>query len=327
MNLAEIKEYLSDDLQRVNELMSTTLDSDIELLNQTNKFILAHSGKQLRPVLSLLIARALSGGTITNDTVSFASAGEILHNATLLHDDVADGSLERRGNPTVMSLLGGRAAVLLGDFWLVKAMDDILYEGNEASPAIRIFSKTLSDLAEGELLQLQKASSGDTSEEDYYRIIFNKTASLFEAVSVLAAISVNASEEQMEIVKTYADNLGIAFQIRDDIFDYEDGAEIGKPVGQDLAEQKITLPLLGALASVGEDEAREIRAKVCAMSEHPEYQAEVVEFVRKHHGVEYARKRLGEYCGKAAAVIRRLPANKDVDYMVQLAEFVGERQV
>ena len=250
MDYKGIKEYLKQDLEGVNALMGKSLSSDIALLDKTNKSVLAHSGKQIRPVLCLLAARACSGGFVTEDTLLYASAVELLHNATLLHDDVADDSPMRRGVPTVMSLLGGRASVLLGDYWLVKGMENILASANSSAKVIRIFAATLSDLAEGELLQLQKADTGDTLEQDYYKIIYNKTSSLFVAAATSGAMSVGASEEKMKAVRTYAKCLGQAFQIKDDIFDYLDNQQTGKPAGLDLKERKITLPLLGALKNV-----------------------------------------------------------------------------
>src|SRR5574344_1609777 len=214
MDLGQIKEFLGCDWTRTESLIRSSLRSDINLLNTTNDAILSHSGKQLRPILALLIARACSGGHTTSDTINFAAASELLHNATLLHDDVADSSSERRGAPTVMAILGGPASVLLGDYWLVKAMDNILASSAHGNDVIRIFSKTLSSLAEGEMLQLQKASSGDTEEEDYFRIIYSKTASLFESTCVSAAISVNAPEAWVEAVRNYAVSLGIGFQVK-----------------------------------------------------------------------------------------------------------------
>ena len=167
MDYCSIKQYLEKDLARVNALMRTSLSSDIQLLDKTNMSLLEHSGKQLRPVLALLAARACSGGFVTEDTIHYAVATELLHNATLLHDDVADDSPTRRGRPTVMSLLGGRASVLLGDYWLVKAIDNVLVNKTSSSEVIKVFSRTLADLAEGEILQLQKADLGDTAENDY----------------------------------------------------------------------------------------------------------------------------------------------------------------
>ncbi len=325
MTLDEIKDFLGQDWKDTDALIRSSLESDISLLNATNKAILDHSGKQLRPIVSLLVARACGGGRVNADSVRYAAAAELLHNATLLHDDVADSSCERRGAPTVMAILGGPASVLLGDYWLVKAMDNILASSAHGNEVIRIFSKTLSSLAEGEMLQLQKASSGDTVEEDYYRIIYSKTASLFEAAFVSAAISVNAPADWIEAVRDYAVSLGIAFQIKDDIFDYSDGKKIGKPVGIDLEEQKITLPLLGALAAASPERAKQIRGMVLDILEHPEYKEEIVGFVKEGKGIEYAVSRLEDYVSKAVDALAVLPDSKEKDYLVKIAGFTAYR--
>lgn len=326
MNFSSIKDFLKEDLDKVNKLMATSLSTDIELLDKTNRAILSHNGKQVRPVLTLLVARACSGGFTTDDTIKYAAAVELLHNATLLHDDVADDSPVRRGVPTVMSILGGRASVLLGDYWLVKGMENILASRNSSDKVIRIFASTLTDLAEGELLQLQKAETGDTLEKDYYRIIYDKTASLFVASAASGAISVSATEEKMSAARTYAKCLGVAFQIRDDIFDYEENAEIGKPVGLDLKEKKITLPLLGALAKAGEERGREIRRKLCRIDDHPEYGDEIIEFVKSEGGIEYARKRLYEYVDNARIALRPFGNLQEVEMLCEIAEFTADRK-
>lgn len=325
MTLDEIKDFLGQDWKDTDALIRSSLESDISLLNATNKAILDHSGKQLRPIVSLLVARACGGGRVNADSVRYAAAAELLHNATLLHDDVADSSCERRGAPTVMAILGGPASVLLGDFWLVKALENILASSANCNEVIRIFAGTLSSLAEGEMLQLQKASSGDTVEEDYYRIIYSKTASLFEAAFVSAAISVNAPADWIEAVRDYAVSLGIAFQIKDDIFDYSDGKKIGKPVGIDLEEQKITLPLLGALAAASPERAKQIRGMVLDILEHPEYKGEIVGFVKEGKGIEYAVSRLEDYVSKAVDALAVLPDSKEKDYLVKIAGFTAYR--
>ena len=231
MDIKKIREYLGSDWQTVQGRIKDSLSSDINLLNSTNASILSNSGKQLRPLLALMMARACSGQQAYEATIRYAAAGELLHNATLLHDDVADESDQRRGKPTIYSLMGPSVSVLVGDYWLVKAMDLILGDSESDAAVIRIFSKTLSDLAEGEMLQLQKAQKGDTDEQDYLRIIYNKTASLFEAVCVSAAVSVNASPEYVKAAKDYAVALGLAFQIKDDILDYAGTESVGKPLG------------------------------------------------------------------------------------------------
>lgn len=326
MDFSSIKDFLKEDLNKVNKLMESSLSTDIELLDKTNRAILSHNGKQVRPVLTLLVARACSGGFTTDDTIKYAAAVELLHNATLLHDDVADDSPVRRGVPTVMSILGGRASVLLGDYWLVKGMENILASRNSSDKVIRIFASTLTDLAEGELLQLQKAETGDTLEKDYYRIIYDKTASLFVASAASGAISVSATEEKMSAARTYAKCLGVAFQIRDDIFDYEENVEIGKPVGLDLKEKKITLPLLGALAKAGEERGREIRRKLCRIDDHPEYGGEIIEFVKSEGGIEYARKRLYEYVDNARIALRPFGNLQEVEMLCEIAEFTADRK-
>lgn len=326
MDFSSIKDFLKEDLDKVNKLMATSLSTDIELLDKTNRAILSHNGKQVRPVLALLVARACSRGFTTDDTIKYAAAVELLHNATLLHDDVADDSPVRRGAPTVMSILGGRASVLLGDYWLVKGMENILASRNSSDKVIRIFASTLTDLAEGELLQLQKAETGDTLEKDYYRIIYDKTASLFVASAAAGAISVSATEEKMSAARTYAKCLGVAFQIKDDIFDYEENAEIGKPVGLDLKEKKITLPLLGALSKAGEERGREIRRKLCRIDDHPEYGSEIIEFVKSEGGIEYARKRLYEYVDNARIALRPFGNMQEVEMLGEIAEFTADRK-
>ena len=324
--LDEIREFLAEDLIETEKLIKSSLKSDIDLLNTTNDAIFSHGGKKLRPIMALLVARMCSGGKTTGDTVRFAAASELLHNATLLHDDVADNSKERRGVPTVMSLLGGPASVLIGDFWLVKAVENILSAEENSEEVIRIFAKTLSDLAEGEMLQLQKASSGDTDEDDYYRIIYYKTASLFEAAGVSAAISARAPEWMIEAARKYSVNLGIAFQIKDDILDYCGDARMGKPVGVDLEEQKITLPLLGALKSADEKDAAAVRNKVVNISDHPEYKDEVRKFVFGHQGESYAATRLDEYVSEAVGALEVFPESKEKDYLAKIAAFTAIRE-
>ena len=320
-----ILEYLGDDWVRMGALMRSSLESDIDLLNWTNAFILDHGGKQLRPLLSLLMGRACSSAALMEDTLRFAAATELLHNATLLHDDVADGSMIRRGAPTVASLLDPAHSVLVGDYWLVKAVNLVLDADRNVLEVVRLFAGTLSSLAEGEMFQLQKASSADTSEDDYLRIIHDKTGSLFETACLSAAISVEASQDARQAAGEYARNLGLAFQIKDDILDYT-GSDIGKPVGVDIREGKITLPLLGALERVDGVEQARIRDKVRQVSAHPEYIGEIMDFVREHDGVGYAQERLLVLSARAKDSLSPLPDSPAKDYLAALAAFTVERE-
>lgn len=326
MDIGGVKEYLGADWIAVQDRIAGSLESDIDLLNQTNRSILAHSGKQLRPILALLAARACSAdGCASEATVRYAAAAELMHNATLLHDDVADDSDQRRGVPTIRSLMGPTVSVLLGDYWLVKAMDLILGSHEADSQVIRIFSRTLSDLAEGELLQLQKAQSCDTTEADYLRIIYSKTASLFEASCVSAALSVGASSEAVEAMRTYAVALGRAFQIKDDLLDYDGTESVGKPLGVDILEQKMTMPLLGALANAGAEEEARVRALVKDIVGHPEHRDEIVAFVKANGGMEYATGRLDFYVMEAVAALSVLPDSFEKELLEKLAHFTAKR--
>ena len=322
MIIESVKEYLGADWTELEKLLRSSLATDVKLLQSVNDSILASSGKRLRPMICLLTARAL--GRPNMDSLRYAAACELLHNATLLHDDVADESPERRGRPTVSALFGPSAAVLLGDFWLSRAVDLVmLAEGHER--VVKFFSKTLTDLAEGEMLQMEKASSADTDEDAYFRIIHNKTASLFEVAGVAAADSVGASPELFDAAREFALDFGMAFQIKDDILDYAGDAKLGKPVGMDIREQKITLPLLGALRSSGREQ--EIRGKILDIHGHPEYCDEIHAFVIGNGGVEYAASVLDDYIRRACDALEKLPDTPARSYLADIAHYNAFRQI
>ena len=301
-------------------LVREALHSDIKLLDNLNESLLRSSGKQLRPLLSLLMAGALGG--ISEDSAKYAAAAEILHNATLLHDDVVDGADTRRGKPTLASTLGPSPAVLVGDFWL-SAMVKLVIGTAHRDEAIKLYSSTLSHLAEGEMLQMEKAAAGDTTEEDYYTIIYDKTASLFEVSCLTGALSAGADGRLYEAAGSIGRALGIAFQIRDDILDYGDPSGLGKPVGQDLAERKITLPLLGALKGC-DDEAR-IRGMVADIDSHPEYCGEIAGFVLSRGGVEYAARALEEQINCTLDALTSLPESPFRDALGGIARYLVVR--
>lgn len=324
MPVKELHTFLQADLEQVEALIKASLQSDIALLDSTNRMLREHPGKMLRPMLALLVAGAC--GRVNEDTVRFAAAAELLHNATLLHDDVVDGATERRGMPTVARMLSGSAAVLIGDYWLVKCMQTILGASRHSEQVLRVFSTTLGHLAEGELLQMEKASSGDTTQKDYERIIFNKTASLFEATARSAAISVDATDDQLFAVSEFARLLGMAFQIRDDILDYAGQASaVGKALGIDLLEQKITQPLLCALEDVSPEEARAIRQKVTCIADQPALADEVRDFVRTHDGVAQAALVMNAFIDRAVTRLDALPPSEEKSLLMDWARFVVER--
>ncbi len=317
MNHQDIINLLGNDWTLYQQLLRRQLKSDIPLLESINDSQLSNTGKQLRPLLTLLTSRAF--GTPTHESIAFATATELLHNATLFHDDVADKSSMRRGKPSLSAMIGPTAAVLIGDFWLSRAVTLIVGLPHQ-SEAIDLFSMVLSRLAEGEMLQMQKASDADTTEQDYFRIIYCKTASLFETACRLAAVSTGAPDSMKEAAGNYGKALGISFQIKDDIMDYQ-SAEIGKPVGADLQEQKITLPLLGALRSVPESRSGQIRSMVKQIPSHPEFCASIHSFAIENGGLEYANQRLQEYIGLAEEALELFPASPEREVLRELARY------
>lgn len=322
MGREQIIELLGENWPEVRRLIRQYIHSDVDLLNRTNEAVLENSGKMLRPIVTLLAAGALSG--INGDSLRIAAFTEMLHNATLMHDDVTDESRTRRGRPSVMSLLGPSAAVLIGDFWLARSME-ILMTTDCRLEVEGIFSRTITDLAEGEMLQLEKSMSLDTAEEDYFRIIYCKTASLFRAACEAAAVSVGAGEEQRKAICEYGRCLGIAFQIKDDIMDYDGADSMGKPRGADLREQKITLPLLGALKNAPEA-CESVLDKLSQIREHPEYCAEIHDFVIANSGLDCAIEALASYVDKAVSSLSVLPDSPYKEALVSLAEYNIYRQ-
>lgn len=323
MDIRPIQNLLSPAIERTLALIADTLQSDIPLLEGTNTSLREQHGKLLRPMLGLLVAGACGG--ITDDSIRFAAAAELMHNASLLHDDVVDGADERRGQPAVHTRVGSTGAVLLGDYWLTGSIRCILAASKDALRVIHIFSKTLQDLAEGEWLQMEKARRADTTQEDYIRIIYSKTASMFEAAALSGALSAGASEEMMAAAGAFARDMGIAFQIEDDRFDYSGAPALGKPVGVDLREGKITQPLLSALEAAPE-EALRIRALVRRIHSDPCAEEAVRAFVRQQKGVQLAAVVRDSYIDKALRSLEALPASQEKDYLAALARYVGERE-
>ncbi len=322
----EIISFLGKDWTELQRVIREALSSDIGLLQKVNDKLYSRAGKQLRPMICLLMARACSAdGRANSESCHFAAAAELLHNATLLHDDVADCGTIRRGMPTLSAEMGSTAAVLVGDYWLSSAVDAVISASSNIK-VIRLFARTLGDLAKGEMLQLQNAVTGKTTEEDYFKVIYCKTASLFETAGVSGAFSVNASERYIEAARRYASSLGTAFQIRDDILDYEGGEKLGKPMGVDLAEKKITLPLIGAFRNAPAQE-NAIRRRITRIHLHPEEVKEIHRFVLENGGVDYAAGKLDEYVEKAVGALEIFDDSVQKDYLVQIARYNSYRKI
>lgn len=317
-----IKDFLGDDWKIFSDGIVKRLESEIGLLNSINQNLLSNSGKQVRPVLALLAAR-LCAGEANEDSIRYAISAELLHNATLMHDDVADDSDERRGKPTLKSLMGPCVAVLVGDYWMASSLTSIMEGRTGRDEVLTQFSATLADLARGEMLQLQKAEHCDTRMEDYMQIIYCKTASLFVCSMKAAAYSVSATPAQLEAVESFARNLGYAFQMKDDILDYAGTSAVGKPLGVDIMEGKITLPLLGAMYNAGEQKALALREEIRNVNEA--VRDKVMAFVKEHGGVEYAQTVLEEYLARAVEALDIFPDTPERRKLVELAHYMAVR--
>lgn len=324
MDLKIIQGLLKEDIQKVNVLIKDSLNSNVELLNTINNYLFEEKGKQLRPLLSLTTAKAC--GSLGSKTYLCAAVVEMIHTATLLHDDVADNAPQRRGAETVQSKFSPASSVLTGDYWLAKALSLLVKEND--TTLMGFFTKAVEDLSEGELFQMQKAISLDTTEEDYLSIISRKTSSLFIAAIAGAAYCSGATSYAIDAMQKYAYHLGIAFQIRDDIFDYTPEMETGKNAGTDIKEKKITLPLICALNSCSLNEKESMLHFI--RSSHNQEEPLVVttlNFVKKYSGVMCAQEILTKHSNMAIASLEGLRRSEYKNELVNIAMYVGIRQV
>lgn len=324
MDIKDIKSDIENDWQSFQILIKRTLESDCTLLGSINSYLSENRGKQLRPLLSILSAKAC--GEINDLSISCAVVSEMIHTATLLHDDVADDASERRGAPTVQTAYSPAASILTGDFWLARAISLLIKDKHHE--IMELFATTVQDLSEGELFQMQKAVSLDTTEEDYYYIIYRKTASLFVAAVKSAAYSVNSGKAVLDGMESYAANLGIAFQIRDDIFDYMPKLNTGKPAGGDIKEKKLTLPLIYALRAATEQE-KSAFLKLLKESDQDDEKLvpQATSLIDKYSGVSKAQNTLTKYCHKAEESLSVLKESIYKRDLINLTKFVGTRLV
>jgi octaprenyl-diphosphate synthase len=285
-----IRQPIATELNDFKELFDRSLSHSDGLLSQALDHICQRAGKRMRPMLILLLAKCHGG--ITEVTQHAAVGLELLHTASLVHDDVVDESEERRGQASVNDVYGNKVAVLVGDYILSTALLNISYTHNDV--IVRYLAELGQRLSNGEILQLQNIHKKDFSEEAYYQVIKQKTAALFEACAAMGALSGGAKEEDIEYAKQFGSNLGVIFQIRDDIFDYYDQSEIGKPTGNDMAEGKLTLPALYALNSTQDKEMTEIAYKVKDGTVTKDEIARLVEFTKVNGGIDYAEKKMWE---------------------------------
>ena len=286
-----IKQPIEHDLLDFIELFNSALSHEYGLLSEALSHIRQRGGKRMRPMLILLVAK--NYGHVSSVTQHAAVGLELLHTASLVHDDVVDESAERRGQASVNASYNNKVAVLVGDFILSTALLHVSKTGNQR--IVEYLAELGRTLAAGEILQLSNIQNQEISEEVYYQIINNKTAALFEACAAIGALSAGASEEDVKKAGLFGQNLGIMFQIRDDIFDYYDSKEIGKPTGNDMAEGKLTLPVIYALNNHKMDSMMNLARKVKQGGVNADEIAVLVEFTKQTGGIEYAEKRMRDF--------------------------------
>ena len=343
MNLDSIKQHIPESWKAFGNLFYNSLSARYELMKEVNDYTLQRTGKQLRPLLCLLMAHAITAkegqeeaeGPMEEPVIRSSVASEMIHTATLLHDDVADEASMRRGIPSVRSLYSPSASVLLGDFWLSRAIAIIIETHN--FDIFNCFALSIEDLAEGEMLEIQKASDLGTTYDDYIKIIRRKTSSLFMAASTSAAYAVGASQETIDAAREYAYHLGLAFQMRDDIFDYSPALNTGKKPGGDLLEHKITLPLLGAFESSSQTEIENVKRKIYSLVPNPDsdYESEInaatvadiYSFIKDKGGIEYSNRILANEGRLASQALSILPDSIFKRDLVSLADYVGLRTI
>jgi len=297
--LSLIKQPISAEINDFIELFNSSLTHDDGMLGQALEHIRQRAGKRMRPMLILLMAKNF--GQITASTQHAAVGLELLHTASLVHDDVVDESQERRGQASVNATYDNKVAVLVGDFILSTALLNVAKTGDQR--IVEYLAELGRTLSNGEILQLTNIQNQEISEEVYYQVIKQKTAALFEACAAIGALSAGADENLVEEAKRFGQNLGIIFQIRDDIFDYYDSPEIGKPTGNDMAEGKLTLPVIYALNNSSYESMQTLARKVKAGEVNPDEIAVLVEFAKQQGGIEYAESRMWEFHAEAAEFI------------------------
>lgn len=321
-SISLIKSPISVELDSFKHLFETTLSSSNPLLNSVLQHIGQKSGKMMRPMLVLLMAKL--NGEVCQTTLHAAVSLELLHNASLVHDDVVDESTERRGQQSVCATFNNKVAVLAGDYLLATSLVQV--ERTRSLPIIDVVSRLGQELSEGELLQLSNVNDIRFSEDVYYEVIRQKTATLFAACTKAGALSVGASDEKVDLAYRFGEYIGLCFQIRDDIFDYYESREIGKPTGNDMREGKLTLPVLYALNSTGNAEAAELAVKVKKGTATVDEIGRLVDFTKQNGGIEYAERVMRDYRTKALELLSGVPDTDVKRALVAYLDYVVERE-
>jgi octaprenyl-diphosphate synthase len=320
---SQIKQPIQDEMELFEKKFYESMTSKVALLNRITYYIVNRKGKQMRPMFVFLIAKMLANGKVNERTYRGASVIELIHTATLVHDDVVDDSNRRRGFFSINALWKNKIAVLVGDYLLSKGL--LLSIDNGDFDLLKIISVAVREMSEGELLQIEKARRLDITEDIYYEIIRQKTATLIAACCALGAKSVSEDLDLVEKMRKFGELIGMAFQIKDDLFDYTDEA-IGKPTGIDIKEQKMTLPLIYALNNCTSKEKSWCINSIKNHNKDKKRVKEVIQFVKDKNGLTYAEEKMLKFQQEAIELIQDLPNSTYKDSLILMVNYVIERK-
>lgn len=320
-NLTEIRRPVAEEMKAFQKSFKSAIRSDVALLNIISAYILRNKGKQMRPLFVFLSAKLV--GNITESTYTAASLIELMHTATLIHDDVVDESYERRGIFSMNAIWKSKIAVLIGDYFLARGL--LLASSRKDHDLLDIVSDTVKEMSEGELLQLQKSRKLNIDIASYYEVIRKKTATLIASCTASGAKSAGASQEVVDRLYAMGIDIGMAFQIKDDLFDYQPRGIIGKPTGNDLKEKKFTLPLIYALDQAGISEKRAVMKLIRNGTMDSNKISKIIDFVNEHKGLIYAEAKMNEYKERAEVVLFDFPPSEARQALLDLISFTVER--
>ena len=319
----QIKEPIHAEMELFEKKFYQSMTSKVALLNRITHYIVNRKGKQMRPMFVFLVAKLVSGGSVNERTYRGAAVIELIHTATLVHDDVVDDSNRRRGFFSINALWKNKIAVLVGDYLLSKGL--LLSIDNNDFDLLKIISVAVREMSEGELLQIEKSRLLDITEEVYFEIIRQKTATLIAACCSLGACSVAPESVHVETMRKFGELIGIAFQIKDDLFDYGE-ERIGKPTGIDIKEQKMTLPLIHVLNSVEKKQRDWLINSIKNHNKNPKRVKEVIGFVKENGGLEYAEAKMENYKNQALELLKAYPPSIYKESLERMVNYVIERK-
>ena len=321
IGIEKIKQPIAAELEIFDRQFKQSLKSDVFLLNIITRYVLKTKGKQIRPILVMLSARLF--GEIGEKTYTAASLVELLHTTSLVHDDVVDDANERRGAFSVYSLWKSKTAVLFGDYLLARGL--LLSVDNGAYDLLRIVSVAVKDMCEGELLQLQHSRKQDITREAYFKVIHKKTAALISACTEAGAQAGGATPEQLEQMRQFGIYLGMIFQIKDDLFDYQPHGITGKPTGNDIKEKKFTLPLIHSLEQASRSEKKQILSLINSSAPDSQKLKTIARFVDEKGGLEHCRTTMNELAQKAIAIIDSFPTSEATVALKEIVDYTINR--